>query len=645
MIKKEGFLKNLKDGGKSLTYLAGALLVIAFFIFLFSISYGRTPLTGFFLFNQNGTIPSETLDHVDGNNPQIPNLNVTPISNNNANNQPLGNISNISTRPIPVSGGGGGGSSSQQVIIDPNTGKIFIIEIISPANDSGIFDEQTQFLFNISGVSDSTLCDLFIDNSLVNSSNEIDSSSPNILFSNLSIGNHFWEIICKDDDGKITSSSKRKITVLPINIPFEMPSNLGDFDMQRVIGMFFRLNGAGEILFQDAINLSEFENISEYVKIGKNFISIDSVRAPYLNKPAILTLYGVDFENPVIFRDGKPCFDCQILDYDGENLTFYVSHFSNYTAGENSQLNIWDDTDVLTNPSSNIKFYANYTNVTSGVIITGATCNIVFNDSSASMIYNSTSTLYEYNRSFTSFGVYFYNITCSASGHTSLNLTDYVSIDQLGGPSGAALTFIQSSSALIDSPGNHSAIAGNLSEISLVATSSTQSWHGYYGNVSGTIQLADSTDNVFYNWSETTPSGEVYASRAFDFNFITIKCANSTDFLDEESRTGQSSSDVDSVSLTFNIKSHPQFYVGHILFSQNGCNSTNIYGVSGAQSSYFYEVLLSDAASNIAYTSLMENNVVGFDSRSHDFEMIVAENGHGTDTATSIYYFYAELTR
>ena len=75
----------------------------------------------------------------------------------------------------------------------------------------------------------------------------------------------------------------------------------------------------------------------------------------------------------------------------------------------------------------------------------------------------------------------------------------------------------------------------------------------------------------------------------------------------------------------------------------DSCNSTNIYRDSGEQDDYFYELVLSDDASEIAYTSILENNLNGFDNRSHDFQMIVAENGHGADVLTTAYYFFVEL--
>jgi spore germination protein YaaH len=59
----------------------------------------------------------------------------------------------------------------------------------------------------------------------------------------------------------------------------------------------------------------------------------------------------------------------------------------------------------------------------------------------------------------------------------------------------------------------------------------------------------------------------------------------------------------------------------------------------------FTETLLLDETSqNLIFTSILqENSAVGFDGANHDFQMIVAENGHNGDEATTTYYFYVEI--
>jgi hypothetical protein len=63
-----------------------------------------------------------------------------------------------------------------------------------------------------------------------------------------------------------------------------------------------------------------------------------------------------------------------------------------------------------------------------------------------------------------------------------------------------------------------------------------------------------------------------------------------------------------------------------------------------AQQGHFEEVLLYEPSStSVVFTSLIEDNLLGFDQRTHDFEMMVLENGHKTDVSPTPYYFFVEL--
>jgi hypothetical protein len=64
--------------------------------------------------------------------------------------------------------------------------------------------------------------------------------------------------------------------------------------------------------------------------------------------------------------------------------------------------------------------------------------------------------------------------------------------------------------------------------------------------------------------------------------------------------------------------------------------------VSGsAQNQTFYEVLLSDGASNIIYTAIIDADSTRFGGRPYDFEMLVGQNEYTGGTVP--YYFYLDL--
>jgi hypothetical protein len=198
------------------------------------------------------------------------------------------------------------------------------------------------------------------------------------------------------------------------------------------------------------------------------------------------------------------------------------------------------------------------------------------------------------------------------------------------------------STGMVNNPAGSdpNAIAGNVTELTIVGNSTTQSWQGYYGNVSGSIGLKDSTGNVLYNWSLSS-QGEIYATNASSVTWAGIQCydePNNMTFF--ESMFGISITDADGLNETFNLNNHAAFYSNGIQFTSGECNSTKLYNSAGVGT--FDEVLLTDGPS-IIFASLLNNDANGFDNIPHDFEMIVLEDGHGADTTTSTYYFWAEL--
>jgi len=520
--------------------------------------------------------------------------------------------------------------------------KDFLVSLVSQSKFLGSFENDFIFYYYVDGEENITSCELYINGNVTGVQYSVKRGvTNNFSLYDLSPGIYSWKIICEDFNENISISSENKVKIFHTFYGIES-SLINVEDVENVRDLFFKNEQYGQISFEDSINLSSADNLSNYIFFGDNLIGIDSENAPYLNKPAILSLFNLPFENPIILRNGEPCLDCDILSYDG-NLVFRVEHFSNYSASENSLLRIWDESDLGTvYVGENVTFFANYSNVTSSSSILGASCTINFADGSFSMDYNSTSNLYEYVRNFSSPTIYSYNVSCSASGYTSFNLIDEASIGNSGNRvRGASVTSISNSTAAPDLASPHVAIAGNVTEITVTGVSTTQSWQGYYGNVSGTIELGDASGNAMYNWSVTSAVGEVFSSvEPIDWN--TITCFDMVNvLLDLESEYGLGASDIDGVDETFNLNNHPEFYVGSVQFSFGECYNTKVFGPGGAAT--FDEVLLMDNSNRTVFTSLLNNNVEGFDGFVHDFEMLVLENGHEADTEITSYFFYIEL--
>jgi hypothetical protein len=183
--------------------------------------------------------------------------------------------------------------------------------------------------------------------------------------------------------------------------------------------------------------------------------------------------------------------------------------------------------------------------------------------------------------------------------------------------------------------------AGNVTELSIHATSVSRFWAGYYGNISGTIVLSNANNNSLYEWNATSPNGQIYASRNDTLQWISVGCADDAIIEQEETEMNMGTSP-ERINLTFQYQSHPAFYVGSNPITQNTCRSTNLYDDQGFQTDSFFQILLKEGSSAI-YTTIISPETIGFDGNAYDFQMIVPEDGSNGNTDTTTYYFYVEI--
>jgi len=155
--------------------------------------------------------------------------------------------------------------------------------------------------------------------------------------------------------------------------------------------------------------------------------------------------------------------------------------------------------------------------------------------------------------------------------------------------------------------------------------------------------LQDADNKSFYNWTATTPSGEVYASRNETADFTTIDCASAAERNAEDSYLNKTTTDTDSVNKTFSSTSHDAFDAGVVL-NINTCFSTVAYTDTGASAGTFEQVLLADGAGSTVYTTLIEDDSNSFDGGTADFELLVGENEKAGFTGVTNYYFFVELS-
>ncbi|MDD9954112.1 MAG: hypothetical protein OXR66_07295 [Candidatus Woesearchaeota archaeon] len=200
------------------------------------------------------------------------------------------------------------------------------------------------------------------------------------------------------------------------------------------------------------------------------------------------------------------------------------------------------------------------------------------------------------------------------------------------------------------------AIAGNITSLTIHAIGQTKSWQGYYGNITATITLDDANNFTFYNWSATEPRGQIYATLNTSISWGDVDCFNFTNLTSANESTMEAYyniavDDADGVGETYTATDHPSFDVVNKTIT--GCPTSYIFQSDTAQTENFANVLLYDSSINETgwvYTTLIENKTAGsgndlpcYNGEECDFQILVNEDGHGTDLATTTYYFWVEL--
>jgi hypothetical protein len=213
-------------------------------------------------------------------------------------------------------------------------------------------------------------------------------------------------------------------------------------------------------------------------------------------------------------------------------------------------------------------------------------------------------------------------------------------------------------------PGNYqlqqiNASAGNITALVISGISQTRAWQGYYGNITGSITLDDANNYTFYNWTSTEPKGQIYATLNSSIAWTSVNCFNftavGTDLANEsvmETFYNIDTDDVDGVPETYTLTNHPSFQVG--FRTMTGCPTSYIFQNDAPQGVNFVNVLLAENLSNNQtgwiYATMIENKTTGssgdpvcYNNQPCDFQLLVNEDGHGTDILNTLYYFWVEL--
>lgn len=204
-------------------------------------------------------------------------------------------------------------------------------------------------------------------------------------------------------------------------------------------------------------------------------------------------------------------------------------------------------------------------------------------------------------------------------------------------PTDAGLTRGSSTRGVGENLGNQTAEDGNITILNINQDSITDTWQGFYGNVTGQIVLESATGNNFYDWNYANISGEIYAARRTISSWSTINCTNRTYWETEETSLGIELASVQGVNETYSSTTHPTFATASR--TMTGCQATRPYN-STELSSTFWNVLLSVDSTTVVYTALLADSEDNYVNGRSDYEILVPVN---RSTGTARYFFYAEL--
>ncbi|MBN2423269.1 hypothetical protein JXB41_08660 [Candidatus Woesearchaeota archaeon] len=214
----------------------------------------------------------------------------------------------------------------------------------------------------------------------------------------------------------------------------------------------------------------------------------------------------------------------------------------------------------------------------------------------------------------------------------------YHSMNVFSDPVGTSITIGESSRrSAASNASNATAVAGNVTLITVDMTQITGIWQGYYGSVTGGIVLENAGGQTFYDWNLVDAVGEIVATRNTVSDWSNINCTNQTQIYDEEALLNITNTTSDRINDTFTNISHPSFSIASRTMSN--CRATRTYNSTTSQS-VFWNVLLSTNETNVVYTVIMDNDVIGFNGTIVDFQLLVPVN---KDSGEATYFFYVEL--
>lgn len=190
---------------------------------------------------------------------------------------------------------------------------------------------------------------------------------------------------------------------------------------------------------------------------------------------------------------------------------------------------------------------------------------------------------------------------------------------------------------------------GYITEMDMTGDSQTVKWQGYYGDITGSVRLADANGDYMYTWAWSAGTGGAVFAVArstmpnfgvVDTNNPTVAQADTALEIATWSGTG-----TDNVTATLTGTNSAAFYVAGNTIDLGSRNATYTLKKTDNLASEFEEVLLADRAvdtvDDMIWTCLIVDQAEDYTGGNSDYQMIVPATDIGGGTTT--YYFYVEL--
>ncbi len=200
----------------------------------------------------------------------------------------------------------------------------------------------------------------------------------------------------------------------------------------------------------------------------------------------------------------------------------------------------------------------------------------------------------------------------------------------LAAPQGATVSVGASERGPAATVGTATTEGGNVTNMNVSSDVITSRWAGFWGNISGSIILADASGNNFYRWTVTDVTGSVvYATSAPVVDWATLAAARESDMPAYVQGTAPDSyNNTFTGTETFTSASQSVANANFTFTYEGGAMGTNL-------KTYALKV----DTSTLVFAAKAVAGTTGFNNQAVDYQLLVPAQGGTTTT----YNFYLEL--